>query len=115
MPELRAFVVAAAQASDHLRLVIDAHVFRVGALLDVKPGKTIEIEQRTAGRRFWSPYDLPTDPTWPGLVFRILGGIRRRYRCRHRAHARHWRGRSPNVKGIPGIGRLVRVRLGSEC
>jgi hypothetical protein len=29
----------------------------------------IEIEQRTAGRRFWSPDDLPADPTWPGLVF----------------------------------------------
>jgi hypothetical protein len=63
MPDLRAFVVAATQASDHLRLVIDGHVFRVGALLDVKSGKTIEIEQRTAGRRFWSPYHLPTDPT----------------------------------------------------
>jgi SMODS-associated and fused to various effectors sensor domain len=72
LPELRAFIVAAAQANDQLRLVIDAHVslaFSVGALLDVKSGKTIEIEQRTAGRRFWSPDDLPADPTWPGLVF----------------------------------------------
>jgi hypothetical protein len=32
-------------------------------------GKTIEIEQRTAGRRFWSPDDLPPDPTWPCLAF----------------------------------------------
>jgi hypothetical protein len=72
LPELRAFVVAAAQANDHLRLVIDAHLslaFGVGALLDVKSGKTIEIEQRTAGRRFWAPDDLPPDPAWPGLTF----------------------------------------------
>jgi hypothetical protein len=72
LPELRAFIAAAAQANDHLRLVIDAHVslaFGVGALLDVKSGKTIEIEQRTAGRRFWSPDDLPIDPAWPSLQF----------------------------------------------
>jgi hypothetical protein len=72
LPELRAFIVAAAHANDHLRLVVDAHVslaFGVGALLDVKSGKTIEIEQRTAGRRFWAPDDLPEDPAWPGLTF----------------------------------------------
>jgi hypothetical protein len=48
--ELRTFIVAAAQANDHIRLVVDVHVslaFGVGALLDVKAGKTIEIEQRT--------------------------------------------------------------------
>ncbi len=115
LPELRAFIIAAAQANDHLRLVVDAHVslaFGVGALLDVKSGKAIEIEQRTAGRRFWSPDDLPADPTWPSLAFEDetlaasgddiavaialthdIGGAVRQY-----------------VKGIPGIGRLVHVR-----
>jgi hypothetical protein len=70
--ELRAFITAAARSNDCLRRVIDAHVsltFGVGALLDVKSGKTIEIEQRTAGRRFWSADDLPFDPTWPKPVF----------------------------------------------
>jgi hypothetical protein len=114
LPELRAFIVAAAQANDHLRLVIDAHVslaFGVGALLDVKSGKAIEIEQRSAGRRFWSSDDLPADPAWPGLTFseealaasgddiavaigltHDIGDAVRRY-----------------VKGIPAIGRLVHV------
>ncbi len=114
LPELRAFIVAAAQANDHLRLVIDAHVslaFGVGALLDVKSGKTIEIEQRTAGRRFWSSDDLPVDPAWPGLTFseetlaaagddiavaigltHDIGNAVREY-----------------VKGMPAIGRLVYV------
>jgi hypothetical protein len=72
LPELRAFIVAAAQANDHIRLVVDAHVslaFAVGALLNVKSGKTIEIEQRTAGRHFWAPDDLPEDPAWPRLTF----------------------------------------------
>jgi hypothetical protein len=65
--ELRNFITAAAQANDHLRLVVDAHVslaFGVDALLDVKSGKIIEIEQRTGGRRFWSADDLPLDPAW---------------------------------------------------
>jgi hypothetical protein len=115
LPELRAFIAAAAQANDHLRLVLDAHLslaFGVGALLDVKSGKTIEIEQRTAGRRFWSPDDLPPDPAWPCLAFEHetlapsgddtavaiglthdVGDAVRQY-----------------VKGFPEIGRLLHVR-----
>jgi hypothetical protein len=37
----------------------------------MKSGKTVEIEQRTGGRRFWSPTDLPFNPSWPGLSFEI--------------------------------------------
>ena len=38
--------------------------FAVGALLNVKSGKRIEIEQRTGGRRFWSMDDEPIDAKW---------------------------------------------------
>jgi hypothetical protein len=72
-PELRNFVLSAARTSPSLRLVLDAHVslaFAVGAVLNVKSGKSIEIEQRTAGRRFWSSDDSPSNPDWPVFQFR---------------------------------------------
>jgi hypothetical protein len=72
-PELEAFILEATQGEDHLHLVLDAHVslaFGVGAILNMKSGKTVEIEQRTGGRRFWSPTDSPFNPTWPGLTFK---------------------------------------------
>ncbi|NJO34890.1 MAG: hypothetical protein HC869_19015, partial [Rhodospirillales bacterium] len=50
---LAAFVLGAARASEHLRLIIDAHAslaFATGALLNVKSGKRIEIEQRFGHR-----------------------------------------------------------------
>ncbi len=71
-PELRDFVLNAARSTDHLRLVLDAHVslaVAVGALLNVKSGKQIEIEQRTGGRRFWSMDDQRADTAWPKFVF----------------------------------------------
>ena len=71
-PALREFVLSAARGNDHLRVVLDTHVslaFGVGAILSVKAGKTVEIEQRTAGRRFWSANDLPANAAWPTLAF----------------------------------------------
>lgn len=71
-PELRDFMVNSARGTDHLRLVLDAHVslaVAVGALLNVKSGKRIEIEQRTGGRRFWSMDDEPSDMDWAKLTF----------------------------------------------
>jgi hypothetical protein len=70
LPELRSFLLAEAQKGDHMRLVLDAHVslaFAVGSILNVKSGKTIEVEQRTNGRRFWSRDDLPLNPAWPSV------------------------------------------------
>lgn len=72
LPDLREFVLAAARSSEHLRLVLDAHVslaFATGALLNVKSGKRIEIEQRTGGRRFWSMDDQAAGPDSPRLAF----------------------------------------------
>ncbi len=72
LPDLRAFVLEAARSNDHLQLILDVHTslaFAVGALLNVKSGKRIEIEQRGGGRRFWSTSDQPADPDWPKFVF----------------------------------------------
>lgn len=69
-PTLKSFVLVEAQKSDHMRLILDAHVslaFAVGSILNVKAGKSIEIEQRTNGRRFWSRDDIPVDPVWPSI------------------------------------------------
>jgi SMODS-associated and fused to various effectors sensor domain len=72
LPELREFVLKAARSSEHLRLVLDAHVslaFAVGALLNVKSGKRIEVEQRTGGRRLWSMGDQLAESAWPRFEF----------------------------------------------
>ena len=71
-PELQDFVLKAARSTDHLRVILDAHVslaFAVGALLNVKSGKRIEVEQRTVGRQFWSTDDEAADASWPKFLF----------------------------------------------
>jgi len=72
LPELHDFLLEAARSTDRLRLVVDAHAsvaFVVGALLNVKSGKRIDIEQRTDGRRFWSMDDGAVDTSWPKILF----------------------------------------------
>lgn len=74
LPALRDFLLGAARESDHLRLIIDAHVslaFACGALLNVKSGKYIEIEQRTAGRRFWKADDGALNSSWPKFLVTV--------------------------------------------
>lgn len=44
--------------------------FAAGSVLNIKSGRTIDLEQRTLGRRIWSPDDLPVDPAWPHWTFR---------------------------------------------
>jgi hypothetical protein len=116
-PELRDFVLAAARTNDSLRVILDTHVslaFGVGAILNVKSGKSVEIEQRTGGRHFWSATDLPANPDWPGLSYELetvgqgaelavavsfthdLGNDVRKY-----------------VASRPEIGRILHVRLAS--
>lgn len=70
-PELKEFVLSHARKHDTLRLVLDAHIslaFAIGSILDVKSGKSIEIEQRTGTRRFWSRDDFAAEPDWPNIV-----------------------------------------------
>jgi hypothetical protein len=72
--KLHDFVLDAARMGDLLRVIVDTHVslaFAVGALLNVKSGKRIEIEQRGLGRRFWSMDDETVDSTWPKPVFEL--------------------------------------------
>ena len=71
-PELRSFLLDSAKSEDRMRLVLDTHVslaFAAGAILNVKSGKKIEIEQRTGGRSFWSMHNERQDPKWPKLHF----------------------------------------------
>jgi len=72
IPELTAFLTNHARRSDNLRLMVDAHVsiaFAVGSILNVKSGKSIEIEQRTNGRQYWSRDDTPVDNSWAKVMF----------------------------------------------
>ncbi|NYF77986.1 SAVED domain-containing protein [Granulicella arctica] len=73
-PELRAFLIASAKATDRLRLALDAHVtlaVATGTILDVKSGRIIEIEQRTGARQIWAPDDREPSKDWCSLVSTI--------------------------------------------
>lgn len=74
-PALRTFLLAAAQDGARLRLALDAHVtlaFAAGSILNVKSGRHVELEQRTAGRHVWAADDQPPDPTWPTIVEEVI-------------------------------------------
>jgi len=71
-PELRTFLLQAAQTSPNLRLALDAHLtlaVAAGTVLNVKSGRHIEIEQRTNGRRIWSMDDEEPKAEWDSLIF----------------------------------------------
>ena len=114
-PEMQAFVLDAARDNDRLRLILDAHVslaFGVGAVLNVKSGKTIEIEQRTGGRRWWSSNDLPRDETWPVFEFELETvsegeELAVAVSLTHdvATHVRSY------VRGVPAIGRILHARI----
>lgn len=70
LPKLKSGAINAARAADQLRLILDAHAsiaFAMGAILNVKSGKKIEVEQRTGGKRIWSVNYEPTRTNWPKL------------------------------------------------
>ncbi|MBW8464314.1 SAVED domain-containing protein [Acidovorax sp.] len=71
-PMLKSFLQTAAKDSQHLRLILDAHItlaFAAGSVLNIKSGRCVEIEQRTVHRNVWHSSDMPSDPSWPGWVF----------------------------------------------
>jgi hypothetical protein len=71
-PELKSFLLAAASNTQHLRLILDAHItlaFAAGSVLNIKSGRNVEIEQRTIHSSVWHASDMPRDPSWPGWAF----------------------------------------------
>jgi len=71
-PRLKDFLQAAARNDQHLRLILDAHItlaFAAGSVLNIKSGRSVEIEQRTVHRNVWHSSDVPRDPSWPGWEF----------------------------------------------
>ncbi|ETR77544.1 hypothetical protein X566_07765 [Afipia sp. P52-10] len=70
-PALRRFLEAAAKDHVRLRLALDAHVtlaFAAGSIINIKSGRTVELDQRGTGCRIWSPDDMDRDPQWPTLT-----------------------------------------------
>lgn len=73
-PELRNFLKTAARDNQHLRLILDAHItlaFAAGSVLNIKSGRSVEIEQRTIQSNVWHSSDQPRDPSWPTWEFEL--------------------------------------------
>ncbi len=73
-PKLKTFLRDAAQKSEALRLILDAHLtlsFAAGTILDIKSGREIELEQRTLGKNVWSANDIRPDTSWSKWTFDI--------------------------------------------
>ncbi|MDT7822517.1 SAVED domain-containing protein, partial [Xanthomonas hortorum] len=67
-PRLQTFLTEAARSHEHLRLALDAPTtlaFAAGAVLDVKSGRDIELEQRTSSREVWRLDTQTPDAEWP--------------------------------------------------
>lgn len=67
-PELKRFLLQAAQESDRPRLALDAHAtlaFAAGSILNTKIGRTVELEQRSPSRQIWSADDANPNAAWP--------------------------------------------------
>jgi hypothetical protein len=74
-PNLRTFLQTAAADQPRLRLALDAHVtlaLAVGAILNIKSGRHVELDQRSVGRAVWSADDFPSDPDWPALQAELI-------------------------------------------
>lgn len=73
-PALKTFLQTAAKDNQHLRLILDAHItlaFAAGSVLNIKSGRSVEIEQRTVHRNVWHSSDMPRDPSWPAWLFEL--------------------------------------------
>lgn len=74
-PQLKTFLLEAAKAEEHLRLVLDAHAtlaYAAGTVLDLKSGRAVDIEQRAPIRQIWSADDSAPDSLWPAMTYEIV-------------------------------------------
>lgn len=74
-PKLKEFLQNAARNETHLRLILDAHItlaFAAGTVLNIKSGRSIEIEQRSIIREVWHNTDMPSDANWPSWQFDVV-------------------------------------------
>lgn len=72
--KLKSFLQTAAKDNQHLRLILDAHItlaFATGSVLNIKSGRSVEIEQRTVHRNVWHSSDMPRDSSWPNWEFNL--------------------------------------------
>lgn len=73
-PELKGFLLDAAKTGDRIRLILDAHLtlsFAAGSVLNIKSGRTVEIEQRVLGKEIWAPDDRLSAEQEFGWVFDV--------------------------------------------
>ena len=73
-PKLKSFLQVAAKDHQHLRLTLDAHItlaFAAGSVLNIKSGRSVEIEQRTVQRNVWHSSDVARNPSWAQWDFEI--------------------------------------------
>lgn len=73
-PQLWSFLIAAAGANEHLRLILDTHAtlaFAAGAVLNIKSGRHVELEQRVLHRVIWRAGDTTRNPAWPKWDFTL--------------------------------------------
>jgi hypothetical protein len=73
-PALSTFLITAAQQSEELRLILDAHLtlsFAAGSVLDIKSGRNVQLEQRSIGKSIWSATDVPVDASCADWDFQL--------------------------------------------
>jgi SMODS-associated and fused to various effectors sensor domain len=73
-PRLKSFLLESAKPHEHLRLALDAHItlaVAAGTVLNLKSGRSLEIEQRTNGRRVWAPDDQERAADWSGWESKV--------------------------------------------
>lgn len=72
-PKLEAFLTDAAQQHENPRLILDAHTtlaFASGAIINIKSGRPVQLEQRGLQRRLWEAADAEGDKDWPQWQFK---------------------------------------------
>lgn len=74
-PRLKAFLTSAAASSTCIRLALDAHLtlaFAAGSILNIKCGRSVEVEQRAPHLVVWSAATGPFDADRPDIETEII-------------------------------------------